>query len=147
MRAAKLLHDLLGNACKSIDKRIRHTLFEAAETLAHCKHLSVVALGRHLGRKIKVKHSIKCMDRLFSNYSLQEKASIVYGGMVEHLLKGHQNPAILVDWSGLTPCGAFHFLRASIAIQGRSLTLYDQAYPLADYNKEKTHRSFLKKLR
>ena len=29
MRAAKLLHDLLDNACQSIDKRLRRTLFEA----------------------------------------------------------------------------------------------------------------------
>ena len=36
MRAAKLLHDLLDNACQSIDKRLRRTLFEASETLAHC---------------------------------------------------------------------------------------------------------------
>ena len=63
MRAAKLLHDLLDNACQSIDKRLRRTLFEAAETLAHCKHLSIAALGRHLPRKAKVKHTIKCMDR------------------------------------------------------------------------------------
>ena len=51
MRAAKLLHDLLDNACQSVDKRLRRTLFEAAETLAKCKHLSIATLGRHLPRK------------------------------------------------------------------------------------------------
>lgn len=146
MRAAKLLHDLLDNACQSIDKRLRRTLFEAAETLAHCKHLSIATLGRHLPRKAKVKHTIKCMDRLFGNESLNKKSQAVYGGMAAYLLKGQTRPAIIVDWSGLTPCGAFHFLRASLAVNGRSLTLYDQAYPLHDYCKEKVHNSFLLQL-
>lgn len=146
MHAAKLLHDLLDNACQSIDKRLRRTLFEAAETLAHCKHLSIATLGRHLPRKAKVKHTIKCMDRLFGNHSLNKKSEVVYGGMAAHLLKGQKRPSIIIDWSGLTPCGAFHFLRASLAINGRSLTLYDQAYPLSEYCKERVHKSFLSQL-
>lgn len=146
MHAAKLLHDLLDNACQSIDKRLRYTLFQAAETLAQCKHLSIASLGRHLPRKAKVKHTIKCMDRLFGNEALNRQSMVIYGGMAAHLLKGQTRPAIIVDWSGLTPCGAFHFLRASLAINGRSLTLYDQAYPLSDYCKEKVHHSFLLQL-
>ena len=147
MHAAKLLHDLLDNACQKIDKRLRKTLFEAADTLAHCKHLSIVSLGRHLYRKAKVKHTIKCMDRLFGNRALHQQTTIVYKGMTEHLIKKQIRPIILIDWSGLTPCGAFHFLRASIAINGRSLTLYDQAYSLREYDKEKTHELFLLNLK
>lgn len=147
MRAAKLLHDLLDNACQSIDKRLRRTLFEAAETLAHCKHLSIATLGRHLPRKAKVKHTIKCMDRLFGNDSLKKRADVIYGGMAAHLLNGQKRPCIIIDWSGLTPCGAFHFLRASLALNGRSLTLYDQAYPLSEYCKERVHKSFLLQLK
>jgi hypothetical protein len=146
MRAAKLLHDLLDNACQSIDKRIRRTLFEAAETLAHCKHLSIATLGRHLPRKAKVKHNIKCMDRLFGNNSLNKQSQVVYGGMAAHLLERQKRPSIIIDWSGLTPCGAFHFLRASLAVNGRSLTIYDQAYPLSEYCKESVHKSFLSQL-
>jgi Transposase DDE domain len=146
MRAAKLLHDLLDNASQSIDKRLRRTLFEAAETLAHCKHLSIATLGRHLPRKAKVKHTIKCIDRLFGNNSLNKKSEVIYGGMAAHLLKGQKRPSIIIDWSGLTPCGAFHFLRASLAVNGRSLTLYDQAYPLSEYCKERVHKSFLSQL-
>ena len=143
MHAAKLLHDLLDNACQTIDKRLRKTLFEASATLAHCRHLSIVSLGRHLRRKAKVKHTIKCMDRLFGNRSLHHHSTVLYKGMAKHLINEQTRPVILIDWSGLTPCGAFHFLRASMAVNGRSLTLYDQAYMLHDDNKEKTHESFL----
>lgn len=147
MHATGLLHDLLDKACHSIDKRLRKTLFSAAEALTRCRHLSISALGRSLSRPAKVKHSIKCMDRLFGNKSLHEKSGIFYQGMTNILLKSNRRPVITIDWSGLTPCGAFHFLSASIAVNGRSLTLYDQAYPLKKYNKEKTHSDFLKVLK
>lgn len=78
MHAARLLHDLLDKACETIDKRLRKTLFEAAGTLTRCKQLSIVSLGRHLDRKAKVKHTIKCMDRLFGNRSLEHHSITVY---------------------------------------------------------------------
>jgi hypothetical protein len=67
MRATQLLHDLLDNTCQSIDKRNRKTIFAAAETLTRCKQLSIATLGRSLNRPAKVKHTIKCIDRLFGN--------------------------------------------------------------------------------
>ena len=143
MHAAKLLHDLLDNACYSVDKRLRRTLFLAAETLIESKKLSIVGLGRSLNRAAKVKHNIKRMDRLFGNCNLHEQRKYFYQGMIQLLLRNNNRPVILVDWSGLTRCGAYHFLRAAITMNGRSITLYDQAYPLREYIKEKTHREFL----
>ena len=112
MRATKLLHDLLDNACQSIDKRLRRTLFEAAETLAKCKHLSIATLGRHLPRKTKVKHTIKCMDRLFGNESLNKQSTVVYGGMATHLLKAKQGQPLLL--TGLGSHRVHFILRASL---------------------------------
>lgn len=146
MHAVQLLHDLLDNTCHSIDKRIRKTLFSAAEALTRCKQLSIATLGRSLDRLAKVKHTIKCIDRLFGNRTLHAHGEIFYKGMAQLLLKNNTRPIILVDWSGLTPCGAFHFLRASVAIKGRSLTLYNQAYSLKEYTSGKTHYEFLKTL-
>jgi hypothetical protein len=137
MHAAKLLHDLLDKACQSIDKRLRKTLFSAAETLTNSKQLSIVSLGRSLNREAKVKHNIKCMDRLFGNCALHAKRKVVYQGMIEKLLQNNKRPIIIVDWSGLTRCGAYHFLRAAISVSGRALTLYEQVYPLKEYIKEK----------
>jgi hypothetical protein len=143
MHAVKLLHALLDNACDSIDKRLRRTLFSAAEALTRCGQLSITALGRSLDSSAKVKHTIKCVDRLFGNHALHLKRNIFYRAMSHMLLKGNKRPVIIVDWSGLTPCGSFHFLRASVAVNGRAITLYDQAYPLNFLNKDKTHRDFL----
>jgi hypothetical protein len=108
--------------------------------------LSIASLGRSLNRSAKVKHSIKCIDRLFGNKTLHKKRINFYRNTIRLVLKNNKRPIILIDWSGLTPCGAFHFLSGSVAINGRSLTLYDQAYPLKEYTSEKTHRDFLKTL-
>lgn len=147
MHVKGLLHTLLDKSCFFIDKRIKRALFEAADTLAHCKKLSIVALGRSLKRQAKIKHKIKCMDRLFGNQTLHKKRIIFYRGMVFHLLRDNKRPAIIIDWSGLTRCGAYHFLSASIAVGGRTLTVYEQAYEAKEYNKLKTNRQFLTTLK
>jgi hypothetical protein len=147
MHAAKLLHELLDNACHSVDKRLRKTLFLSAETLIISKKLSISGLGRSLNQIAKVKHNIKRIDRLFGNGNLHEQRNVFYQGMIQCLLKDNFRPIIIIDWSGLTKCGAYHFLRAALTVNGRSITLYDQAYPLRDYIKEKTHREFLKVLK
>lgn len=147
MHVVKLLHDLFDNACTSIDKRLRRALFDAVEALTRCKQLSIASIGRSLDRSAQIKHTIKCMDRLFGNQALHQKRNAIYNHMTKHLLKGNRKPVILVDWSGLTPCGAFHILNASIAIHGRSLTLYNEVFSQKEFTKEKTHLAFLRSLK
>lgn len=146
MHAEKLLHTLLDKACKSIDKRLRTILFSAAGTLIFCKQLSIATLGRSLQRSAKVKHKIKCIDRLFGNERLHRQRKCFYESMAGLLINGNKRPLIIVDWSGLTPCGSYYFLSASLAVSGRALTLYENVYPLKEYTSQKTHRQFLKTL-
>lgn len=143
MHAAQLLHDLFDNAFQSIDKRLNRTLFESAEALIRCKRLSIVSIGRSLNRPALVKHNIKCIDRLFGNKTLHSHHVTYYREFTHILLKNNLNPLIVVDWSGLTKCGAYHFLRAAVTVNGRTLTLYDRAYPLRECYKNKTHKNFL----
>lgn len=146
MHASELLHSLLDKACKTVDKRITTTLFSATETLIACKQLSIASLGRSLQRLAKVKHKIKCIDRLFGNQALHRERTSFYENMAHFLVKRNKRPIIIVDWSGLTPCGGYHFLSASLAVSGRSITLYQEAHPLKEYTVQKTHRQFLKTL-
>jgi hypothetical protein len=146
MRAVKLLHSLFDKSCGFIDKRLRNTLFSAAETLVFCKQLSIASIGRCLQRQAKVKHKIKCIDRLFGNQALHSRRRDIYGILSRLLVNGNNMPLIIVDWSGLTPCGTYHFLSATLALNGRSLTLYEEVHPLKNYLKRKIHRRFLKTL-
>jgi len=142
MHAGKLLHKIIGKSCE-IDKRILRTLFQAAETLTRCRKLSIFGIARALTRPAKVKHLIKCIDRLFGNKTLYSKKRQVYQAMINLLLQGNPRPIIVVDWSGLTRCGTYHFLRAAVTVKGRALTLYEQSYHISEYTNYKTHKRFL----
>lgn len=143
MHVVKLLHKLLGKSYQNIDKRIIRTLFEASETLTRCRKLSIAGIGRSLCRSAKIKHTIKCIDRLFGNKSLHKKTPIIYKGMTKLLLNKYSRPLIAIDWSGLTRCGEYHFLRAALPVGGRTLTIYEQAYHISEYGKAKTYKEFL----
>jgi hypothetical protein len=142
MHAEKLLHRIIGKSCQ-IDKRILRTLFEATETLTRCKKLSIVGIARGLTRPAKVKHLIKCIDRLFSNKRLHNDKLQLYRAMVNLIVGNITRPIVVVDWSGLTSCGTYHFLRAALAVKGRTITLYEQSYHISEYTSYKTHKHFL----
>lgn len=143
MHAEKLLHKIIGKSCQ-IDKRIIRTLFEAAATMSLCRKLSIFGIARAFPRAAKVKNLIKCIDRLFGNKTLHNKRDQLYQAMTNLVVKVNSKPVIVIDWSGLTHCGEYHFLRAAIAIKGRTLTLYEQSYHISEYGSYKTHKSFLK---
>ena len=143
MREKTLLHNLFDIASLKIDNRISKTLLDAVDALLKDRQLSIFGLGRALGRASKVKHNIKCIDRLFGNKTLHKKITVYYKKMTRILLSGKKRPVILIDWSGLSKCGAFHILRASTPVGGRALTLLDVAYPLSQYTKHSTHKEFL----
>lgn len=147
MHISKLLHKLFDSASKNIDKRIHKTLLRATITLSEHKQLSIFGLGRFLDSVAKVKHNIKRIDRLFGNKNLHNRITTYYQRMASILLEGKPRPIIIVDWSGLTKCGEFHFLRASVPVGGRSLTILDMSFCEADYCKPAAHKLFLKQLK
>lgn len=144
MHIRKLLHKTFKHASKFIDKRNHKTLIEAVLTLCECKHLSIAAIGRNLKSKALIKNNIKRIDRLFGNANTQNAAIHYYRIMTVLTIKNNKRPTISVDWSGLTPCGEFHFLRASCPVQGRAMTVFEKSYRESEYMKQSTHRAFIK---
>jgi hypothetical protein len=94
-----------------------------------------------------VKHKIKAVDRLFGHTKLQENVTIFYKVILNKIIGSNIQPIIIVDWSGLTPCGNYHFIRAAVPIGGRALSILEIAYDLKKYTSPKTHEFFLKKLK
>ena len=146
MHLQGLLHKLFDDAANFIDKRIHTLLLKSAETLPDSSHLSLTSIGRSLVSATTVKHNIKRLDRLFSNKTLHKKSSIYFEVMAKHILNDNKQPTILIDWSGLTPCGEFHMLSANICVGGRALPILTIAYRESEYGKQKTHRNFLLQL-
>jgi len=147
MHIDKLLHKVFESTSQTIDKRLHRCLLKAASTLSDCKHLSIAGLGRCLVSSAAVKHTIKRIDRLFGNSRLHRKRKAYYQTMVNLLIGSNSQPIILIDWSGLTRCGEYHFLRASVPVGGRALVIWESTYREKDYTSQKIHRAFINELK
>ncbi len=55
-------------------------------------------------------------------------------------------PLIVVDWSDLTPNRRWQLLRAAVALEGRSVTLYEEVHPLDRLAAPHVHAAFLERL-
>jgi hypothetical protein len=67
--------------------------------------------------------------------------------MVGLLIAAQPRPIIVIDWSGLTRCGEYHFLRASVPMGGRALVLWESTYREKEYMSQKAHRAFIRELK
>ena len=65
---------------------------------------------------------------------------------VGHLLGHAPTRCCLVDWSDLDARKRHYLLRASLAVNGRSITVYEEVHTLASKDKRRTHRAFLRQL-
>ncbi len=55
-------------------------------------------------------------------------------------------PVILIDWSDVREQLRMMTLRASVSVQGRSVTLYERTFKFADHNAPRSHNAFLAEL-
>ena len=123
MHSEQLLHKVFKSTSQTIDKRLHRCLLKAASTLSDCMPLSIAGIGRCLISSTAVKHSIKRIDRLFGNLRLHKKRRTYYQTRVNLLIGTNPHPVILIDWSGLTRCGEYHFLRATVPVSEGVKTL------------------------
>ncbi|MDQ7073553.1 MAG: IS4 family transposase [Gammaproteobacteria bacterium] len=128
--------------------KVRRASLEAMVTsLLSGAHCSVTSLGRNITSKTTEKHQIKRSMRLCSNPHLQCEIGTIYAFMAHRVIGNQQYPIILVDWSDLDPRKDHFLLRASVAIEGRSLTVLEQVYPLCEKEKPAIHKAFMSKLK
>ena len=143
MHLGKLLHKTFSNTAGIVDKRNHCTLMKTVETLCQHKFLSIAALGRKLKSNAKVKHNIKRIDRLFGNPRVQHSRYHYYQEITRRIIGQIRRPCVTIDWSGLTPCGEFHLLRAAVPVKGRAMTIYEQSFRECEYMKQSVHKDFL----
>lgn len=147
MQATQVLHKLLQKFCSEMHKVRRTAFFVNVMAALRGEVLTVTHLGRSITSEAKEKHCIKRADRLLSNRRLQRERTEIYSSLTQWLLGTKQRPAIIVDWSDLDECKRHFLLRASVAIEGRSLTLYEEVHTLKSKEKPKTHQRFLQQLK
>ena len=107
---------------KTMHKARFSVLLDALTALAKDARCTVTAIGRAMpGTSDKV--SIKRADRLLSNTHLQQELPLIYAAMTRSIVSSKSQPLILVDWSNADTAKRHFILRASMATDGRALTL------------------------
>ncbi len=126
-----ILHDSLYQFCPELHLKRLNSLTLACHALLDCKTLTLTELGRNLPTKARTKHNIKRIDRLLGNRHLHKERLAVYRWHASFICSGNTMPIVLVDWSDIREQKRLMVLRASVALHGRSVTLYEKAFPLS----------------
>ena len=108
--------------------------------------LSLVALAVGTPRTTTVRHRVKCVDRLLGNIHLGAHRFDLYAALARQWLTGLPQVLIVVDWSSLTADMQWHWLRASVVCEGRSITLYEEVHPRKHLGSLAVHTRFIKRL-
>ena len=147
MKVTTILNSFLNDVTPSMHKVRRKSLNAMVTSLISGAQLSVTGLGRNITSTTSEKHQIKRSMRLCSNPHLQSELPAIYSLMARRLIGEQSHPIILVDWSDLDPRKQHFLLRASVAVEGRSLTLLEEIHPLSGKEKPAVHRHFMSKLK
>ena len=147
MNAKQVLSKCLSLVTPLMHRTRRQSLFSSIESSMNGASLSITGLGREIESKAMEKHKIKRVDRLCSNTYLHRDIEFIYTRMTYLLVGTMQQPIIHIDWSDLDDRKQHFLIRASLAAQGRSLTLYEEIHPLNKKEKPRTHLLFLTKLK
>lgn len=146
MLANQVVHNVLETNCPVMHKTRRTALAVTVMAALRDQSLTVTHLGRAIRSEAKEKHCIKRADRLLSNCHLHAERVGIYASITQQLIGNQQRPTIVVDWSDMDESKRHFLLRASVPLQGRSLTLYEEVHTVDTKEKPKTHLDFLKTL-
>ena len=147
MHARQVSHKILFNTLSWIHKTRLTALEECLLAAIDGRVLTVTGMGRAIDSDAKEKYCIKRADRLLSNAHLYQEHRDIYHAIMK-LMVGHiQRPVILVDWSDLDPYKRNFLLRAAVALDGRSHTLYEQVHSVKTKEKPATHKAFMTQLK
>ncbi len=146
MHALTILHRILSASFPEIHAKRLASLLAAVEAVVMGSRLTLSDMGRGLSGTVAVKHNIKRIDRLLGNSALHTELPRLYEALVRQCLEGMSMPLIVIDWSDLSPDRQWQLLRASVAIEGRSMTLYEEVHPQSCATSPSVHQAFLTQL-
>jgi len=148
MNVTNIIQNDIAAAYPEIHSVRLNTLFTFVLSGLHDQRISVTYLGRGLKTlsKTSKKNDIKRADRLIGNPLLHFERAYFYEYMSNQLIGNKKHPIILVDWSPINGQEIVQLLRASIPMQGRSLTLYEKVFNERELNTHTAHQLFLNEL-
>src|SRR3990167_8436647 len=143
MHVKGFLHKMLSSV---MHKKRLETLVMLINTVFMTKRLSVAELGRGLDLAIQERSGIRRVDRFLSNKKLYQEKIIIHEQLIKRVIGSKARIDIIVDWTNV-PNTTHHILRASLATEGRAITLYEEVHPQNKLENAKVHRKFLERLK
>jgi len=145
MHATKVCHKIMDDAFPWMHNLRLNSVKVNVLAAIHEKRSSVTGIGRAIESSAKEKHCIKRSDRLLSNPNLFSEHRNVYHTITQLVIGSIRRPLILIDWSDLDGKKEHFLLCASLALEGRSIILYEEVHTIKTKEKPKSHRIFLER--
>jgi len=122
MHAAKIVARILGPCLAGMHAKRIKALQRAVAALLCGGIVSLSALALSMRAPTFYKHRLKSIDRLLGSVALQSARPQLYAALAARWLSGLERILLVVDWSDLTPDQRWQWLRASVVVEGRSVT-------------------------
>lgn len=146
MHAKKIVDRMLYGCLSSLHVKLSEAVKAAVCGALRGGRLSLSQLARSVESATTMRHRVKRIDRLLGNASLHGARAKIYRELAAQWLTGIDRVLVVVDWSDATTDQRWHLLRASVAVEGRSVTLYEEIQPQQKYGDREVHRRFLARL-
>ncbi len=146
MHATRIVARILGPCLAGMHAKRIDALQRAVAALLCGGVVSLSALALSMRAPTLYKHRLKSIDRLLGSGAMQSARHGLYAALAASWLSGLQQILVVVDWSDLTPDQRWQWLRASVVVEGRSVTLYEEVHPQRRYGHPEVHRQFLQRI-
>jgi hypothetical protein len=146
MHANTILTRVLGSCLTSLHAKRAAALLRITSALLRGSVTSLTAIALYLDSTTTLKHRIKSVDRLLGNNGLYLARGALYRSVAQCWLHGLSQLLVVVDWSDLSQDQRWQLLRASVVVEGRSVTLYEEVHPQKLLANADVHRCFLQRL-
>jgi hypothetical protein len=142
MYAKRIANGILGNCLSTLHAKLAESVKAADDGALSGGHLSLSQLARSVRSAVVVRHRVKRIDRLPGSAPLLAARVDIYRRVAARWLSGLDEVLILIDGSDATTDQRWPLLRASIAVEGRSVTLYEEIHPQKNMETRKSTAGF-----
>lgn len=147
MHATVILARVLEPSVAQLHAKRKQSLVRATAGLLRGGVTSLSAIALSLSGMTRLKHRLKSVDRLLGNGAMHQARGEIYQRVAQCWLAGLSRILLVVDWSELTRDQRWQLLRASVVVDGRSITLYEEVHPQSRLAHPEVHRRFLHQLK
>lgn len=146
MRTTTIVSRVLSD-CKAFMHASRwRRLVDLSESAVNGQALALTQLALGSTSETTLRHRVKAVDRLLGSAAFAAEHLDVYRMLAARWLTGKGPLLIVVDWSSLSADMQWHWLRASVVVEGRSMTLYEEVHPRRRLAAYVVHQRFLERL-